>query len=346
MSVIWSKFFWQDWANDPALRLCSLGAQGLWMRMLCVAAEANPIGYVAVNGQALGVTDISRLAGVTETEATALIGELDRYGVFSRTRTGVIYSRRMIRDAKKRVTTSENGKKGGNPEIRRGLMPKADRVRPFRRSDSPAKTERVFQKTDGHCWWCKVQLSKEVFGENFFHVDHLVPVCDGGTNDEENLVPSCAKCNHLRARKDWVISSDSNNAVNGDTKPHKPEASKPEAREEILSPSFHSGESEARPPEKPPRKLKSSTPNRTRIDPEAVDGPAEYAEFEKSGLPMGDLERVWLNFRDHHASKGSLMADWLAAWRTWLRREVEFRSRNAGSAKLLPFGKPEKRVLQ
>lgn len=117
MSNPWAKFFWADWANDPALRLCSLASQGLWMRMLCVAAESSPTGYVTINGRNLGVTDIARLAGVTETEASALIDELDRNGVFSRTRTGAIYSRRMVRDSKRIATLQKNGKKGGNPSL-------------------------------------------------------------------------------------------------------------------------------------------------------------------------------------------------------------------------------------
>ena len=54
--TIWSKFYWSDWETDPALRLCSLAAQGLWMRMLCVAASHDPIGYVAVAGRGLDET--------------------------------------------------------------------------------------------------------------------------------------------------------------------------------------------------------------------------------------------------------------------------------------------------
>ncbi len=42
----WGKFYWNDWQGDPCLRVCGLAAQGLWMRMLCLAAEADPIGYV------------------------------------------------------------------------------------------------------------------------------------------------------------------------------------------------------------------------------------------------------------------------------------------------------------
>lgn len=117
MSVIWSKFFWQDWESDPAVRLCSLAAQGLWMRMLCIAAAHDPIGYVAVAGRGLDETSIARLTGCQESEVISLLGELDRNGVFSRDRQGRIYSRRMIRDARKAATAQKNGKKGGNPSL-------------------------------------------------------------------------------------------------------------------------------------------------------------------------------------------------------------------------------------
>ena len=113
----WSKFFWADWESEQPLMLSSLAAQGLWMRLLCIAAKSDPIGYVTMNGRTLGVTDIARLAGVTETEASSLIDELERNGVFSRDRTGRIYSRRMVRESRRAATARKNGRKGGNPSL-------------------------------------------------------------------------------------------------------------------------------------------------------------------------------------------------------------------------------------
>lgn len=115
--TIWTKFFWSDWETDQALRLCSLAAQGLWMRMLCVAAGHDPIGYVAVAGRGLTETDLARLTGASESEVVSLLGELDRNGVFSRDRHGRIYSRRMTRDARKAAIARKNGKLGGNPTL-------------------------------------------------------------------------------------------------------------------------------------------------------------------------------------------------------------------------------------
>lgn len=115
----WDKFFWSDYASDPALKLCSFAAQGLWMRMLCIAAEHDPAGYVAINGRGLEPEEIARCAGGGLTEISVLVSELERNGVFSRDRRGWIYSRRMVRAAKMRRQASEWGKKGGNPNLRK-----------------------------------------------------------------------------------------------------------------------------------------------------------------------------------------------------------------------------------
>jgi hypothetical protein len=112
MADPWSKFFWSDWEADQGLRLCSLSAQGLWMRMLCVCARHDPKGYLAINGHPLTVDAIARLAGVAETEVGSLLAELERNGVFSRNRSGCIYSRRMLRDEKRSQEGRKHKKRG------------------------------------------------------------------------------------------------------------------------------------------------------------------------------------------------------------------------------------------
>ena len=51
MSVAWFKFYPSDWRADPALRMCSIAARGLWMEMLCVMHEATPRGSLLINGK-------------------------------------------------------------------------------------------------------------------------------------------------------------------------------------------------------------------------------------------------------------------------------------------------------
>jgi len=113
----WDKFFWNDWESDPALRLCSMAAQGLWMRCLCIAAKAEPRGFLTVNGIPLDANGLARLTGEPESSVETWLSELDRNGVFSRDRKGRIYSRRMVRDHKKAQTARKNGKLGGNPKL-------------------------------------------------------------------------------------------------------------------------------------------------------------------------------------------------------------------------------------
>lgn len=168
-STIYSKFFWNDWASDPALRLCSLAAQGLWMRMLCVAAQADRPGFIAVNGRPLDAHDLSRLSGVTPAEVESLLAELDRNGVFSRDRKGNIYNRRMIRDEMRRTVAQKNGSLGGNPNLcnnngnSKSVNPHVNPVdkthKPYTRKDAPNGASVDLEKV-------LFQRGKEVLGSN------------------------------------------------------------------------------------------------------------------------------------------------------------------------------------
>lgn len=116
-ATTWSKFFWSDWEADESLKLCSPGAQALWMRMLCVCAKAD--GYLMIAGQPLAAPDLARLTGWPLADVETWIDELRRWEVFSTDRAGKIYSRRIVREVKKGKTARENGGKGGNPNLRK-----------------------------------------------------------------------------------------------------------------------------------------------------------------------------------------------------------------------------------
>ena len=113
----WAKFWWQDWQRDPALRMCSLAARGAWIEMLCLMADADPVGHLLVNGRSPNMRQLSAVLGCSEREATKLVAELEENGVFSRSEDGTIFSRRMVRDKAISDEAAANGKKGGNPNI-------------------------------------------------------------------------------------------------------------------------------------------------------------------------------------------------------------------------------------
>lgn len=111
VGTIYSKFFWQDFQGDDELRLCSLGAQGLWMRMLCMAARANPVGHVLVGGRNPTPDDIRRVTGCVETDEQieAYRRELIDTRTCDVTPSGVLVSRRLVRDARRRSISTKGG---------------------------------------------------------------------------------------------------------------------------------------------------------------------------------------------------------------------------------------------
>lgn len=113
----WMKFYPSDWRADPALRMCSLAARGLWVEMMALMHEADPYGHLVVRGKIPTEAQIAMLVGASADEVEILIGELEAAGVFSRSGKGMIFSRRMVRDEKKSKTARKNGKSGGNPSL-------------------------------------------------------------------------------------------------------------------------------------------------------------------------------------------------------------------------------------
>jgi hypothetical protein len=110
----WGKFYWSDWSDDPALALCSLGAQGLWMRLLCLAAQGSPYGHVTINGVAPTIEEIALLVRARPERVARLLAELERKGVAERDPNGALVSRRQEHDGRVAGVRSKAGKRGMN----------------------------------------------------------------------------------------------------------------------------------------------------------------------------------------------------------------------------------------
>ena len=111
----WMKFYPSDWQGDEALQMASLAARGLWIECLCIMH--NNGGYLQVGNQPVTERNLSIKVGVEVEQITELLSELENLGVFSRTRKGVIFSRRMLSDLQKSQKSRKNGQKGGNPSL-------------------------------------------------------------------------------------------------------------------------------------------------------------------------------------------------------------------------------------
>lgn len=123
----WLKFYPSDWSGDRKLHMCSIGARGLWLEMMCVMHEADPYGHLVTDGKPVNNRQIASLVGISLSECGRYLMELESAGVYSRTETKTIYSRRMVKDKEKAEEDRKNGKGGGNPKItkedNRGVNP-------------------------------------------------------------------------------------------------------------------------------------------------------------------------------------------------------------------------------
>ena len=53
--------------------------------------------------------------------------------------------------------------------------------------------QKVYDKYNGHCAYCGKPITIKDM-----QVDHILPKRNGGTNDIDNLNPSCRLCNHYK----------------------------------------------------------------------------------------------------------------------------------------------------
>lgn len=87
--------------------------------MLDLMHDSPRRGFLQLaNGQPMSEEQLANAAGVQVNEARQLVLELENSGVFSRTKTGIIFNRKMVRDDSKRRKCRAAGKKGGNPTLK------------------------------------------------------------------------------------------------------------------------------------------------------------------------------------------------------------------------------------
>lgn len=107
------KWYPSDWRGDPLVRACTPIARYVWFEMLGLMHEAEPYGFLVLNGRPLDAITLGRVIAVDGRTVAAALKELETLGVFSRTNEGVIICRRMIRENLRREAAVENGRKGG-----------------------------------------------------------------------------------------------------------------------------------------------------------------------------------------------------------------------------------------
>ena len=137
MSQPWFKFQPAAWRGDQALRAVSLAARGLWIECLCIMHEAKPYGHLVLNGTAIGDETLARMTGVPVDEVRALMAELRQAGVLSMASTGVVLSRRMVKDHER----ANLGRKSANRRWAQVADSTAQSGAPNRSANGPPSAE-------------------------------------------------------------------------------------------------------------------------------------------------------------------------------------------------------------
>ena len=111
-----TTFFWNDWDNEPGMKFCGLAAQGLWLKMLSLAARSREYGVVLIGDHPSAREDLPALLAPScgETAATIdkLIDDLTTFKVASLDEAGRIFNRRMVAEATLSAARSEAGRAG------------------------------------------------------------------------------------------------------------------------------------------------------------------------------------------------------------------------------------------
>lgn len=114
-------FYPGDWLKEPSLRRCTHAAKGIYIDILCLMFECSERGVLATDGIAWTDDEIAQAVGGDKTQTLEGLRELVEKRVVSRTDKGAVYSRRMVRDEKKRQLCGDAGKRGGgNPQFAKG----------------------------------------------------------------------------------------------------------------------------------------------------------------------------------------------------------------------------------
>jgi hypothetical protein len=130
----WMKFYPSDWQADETLGSCGLAARGLWVEMMALMHKAEPYGHLLVNGKKPSDDQIAALARAPAEIVRSALLELESAGVFSRTRNGTIFSRRMTRDERRsqegKLSQQEGGPLPGSRRSRQVTETKPEKVPP------------------------------------------------------------------------------------------------------------------------------------------------------------------------------------------------------------------------
>lgn len=117
-----------DWIRDT--RMLSLEARAIWFDLLTLMHDSDRRGYLYNRtGKPFSHEQLALYCATSCETVTEAIRELIDSGVASCTESGVLYSRRIVKDEQKRQAARQAGKKGGNPALKKPSTGPPDEVK-------------------------------------------------------------------------------------------------------------------------------------------------------------------------------------------------------------------------
>lgn len=113
------QFYPGDWKRDAGVQSLSYEERGVWFELLLLMFESPERGKLIFRpGTPMPEDAVARALGLDKQKYNQIVSKLLEYGVASmEPETGIIYSRRMVRDAEVSKKRAEAGKMGGNPVL-------------------------------------------------------------------------------------------------------------------------------------------------------------------------------------------------------------------------------------
>lgn len=113
------QFYPGDWKRDAGVQSLSFEERGVWFEMMLLMFESAERGKLVFgSGTPMPEDAVARSLGLDRQRYVQILRKLLDYGVASKDeKTGIIYCRRMVRDAELSKKRAECGKLGGNPNL-------------------------------------------------------------------------------------------------------------------------------------------------------------------------------------------------------------------------------------
>ena len=113
------QFYPGDWKKDAGIQALSYEERGVWFELMLLMFESPERGKLIFRtGTPIPEDAVARALGLDKQKVNQILSKLLAYGVASKEEdTGIIYCRRMVRDAELSKKRAEAGKMGGNPNL-------------------------------------------------------------------------------------------------------------------------------------------------------------------------------------------------------------------------------------